>query len=140
MIQLLNDTGQMIDAVDVMYDIFYLNDQERGNTLNFEYSTDGSAFTPLSMLDFTTPEASDSLGWQSVNRMATLTGLGLAPGQFLTLNFVTDDAVGSGSRDELGIDNIMVTVQDQPSIPEPATALLGLAAAGVLGIRRRRRV
>jgi len=108
-LKLQNDGTSIVTEVDVDYVIRFLNDQERANSLNFSYSEDGNSFTALSDLDFTTPESSDSLGWQSIDRSATLTGLDIAPEEFFFLKWTGDDVSGSGSRDEYGIDDIQVT-------------------------------
>ena len=108
-LKLQNDGTSTVTEVDVDYVIRFLNDQGRANSLNFSYSEDGNSFTDLSDLDFTTPESSDSSGWQSVDRSATLTGLDIAPEEFFFLKWTGNDVSGGGSRDEYGIDDIQVT-------------------------------
>lgn len=108
-LKLTNTTGTTLTSLDLTYDIFYNNDQTRANSLNFAYSTDDATYTAVNALDFTTPEASDSNGFQSVNRSTTITGLSIADGADFYLQWQGDDVAGSGSRDEIGIDNVVVS-------------------------------
>ncbi|NJN67025.1 MAG: hypothetical protein HC884_10110, partial [Chloroflexaceae bacterium] len=109
-LKLTNTSGSPVTELDIAYDLWYLNDQPRANTLNFSYSTDDSTYTPVAALDFTSPEVSDALGWQSVARATTLSSLNLAPGASFYLQWTGDDATGSLNRDEFGIDAISVSV------------------------------
>ncbi len=118
-----NDTGSVIESLDVAYEIGYFNDQERGTTLDLYYQT-GSAcespaagdvvtsFAPTS-LNFSGSEASDaSPAWDTQAQSTTIAGLNVINGDFITLAFYTDDTGGgSGSRDEVAIDNLGVTAQ-----------------------------
>ena len=138
-----NLTGGAIDEVDLGYNILFNNDQARANSLNLGFATGAAAadptvigFTAVPGLDFTSPEAADALGFQTVSRNTTLSGLGLANGEFLYLQFFGDDVAGGGSRDEFGLDNISLSINAAP-VPEPTTwALMALAGLGTL-VRRR---
>ncbi len=106
-----NDTGSTVTELDIAYDIWYHNDQDRKSSLNFAYSLDDSAYTDVSDLDFTTPEAADaSPTWESENNSTRLTSLNIADGGFFYLRWQGSDASASGSRDEYGIDNVRVVV------------------------------
>ena len=108
-LKLQNDSNSTVTEVDVDYIISYLNNATRANSLNLSYSEDGTSFTSISNLDFTTPELPDSSGWQSVDRFTTIDNLSIATDEFFFLKWTGDDVSGSGSRDEYGIDNIQVT-------------------------------
>ncbi|MEL6319401.1 MAG: ExeM/NucH family extracellular endonuclease, partial [Cyanobacteria bacterium J06626_14] len=108
-LKLQNDGDSTVTEVDVDYVIRFLNDQGRGNSLNFSFSEDGNSFTSVDGLDFVTPEAADALGWQSVDRETTITGLDIAPDETFFLKWTGNDVSGGGSRDEYGIDDIQVT-------------------------------
>ncbi|MGF1581919.1 MAG: hypothetical protein ACFCD0_21550 [Gemmataceae bacterium] len=112
-LQVVNTTGSSVDSWDISYDIFSLNNEPRANSLNFAFSTDDSSYTPVAALDFTTPEAADALGWQSVSRSTTISAT-VAAGESLFLQWQGDDVSGSGARDEYGIDNVVV---GSPSTP-----------------------
>lgn len=118
-----NDTGSTIESLDLAYNIGYYNDQERGSTLDLFYQTGSTCespvagdvptnFTPTS-LSFSGPEASDaSPAWDTHSQSTTISSLSVAHGDFITLAFFTDDTGGgSGSRDEVAIDNLGVTAQ-----------------------------
>lgn len=133
-LRLQNNTGSVITDLDVSYTIWYLNDQARGNSLNFAHSPDNSSYTSVSALDFATPAAADALGWQSVSRTTTLSGLSIANGASFYLRWQGDDVNGSGNRDEYGIDDVQVTVSagggDTPptvSSTSPANGATGVA-------------
>jgi Ca2+-binding RTX toxin-like protein len=87
----------------------FLNDQARANSFNVSVSVDNMNFTALSDLDFTSPEASDTLGVQTLSRTASFTLASvIANGASFFIRFSGDDVSGSGSRDEFGFDNLVV--------------------------------
>ncbi|WP_338766455.1 lamin tail domain-containing protein [Bernardetia sp. ABR2-2B] len=104
-----NNTGAVLTSVDVSYDVYYNNDQARANSFNFSYSSDDVAYTDVTALDFISPAGSDGLGWQTVARTTTITGLSIANGDYLYIRWTGDDETGSGSRDEFALDNVSVT-------------------------------
>ncbi|NKI34049.1 DUF11 domain-containing protein [Wenzhouxiangella sp. XN79A] len=125
-----NTTGATLQAVDVAYDIKVFNDQDRGNTLNFAWSTDGATFTAVPELDFTSTELRDSpASWATVPRATTLIGISVPAGGNLFLRWTSDDAIGGGSRDELAIDNVTLTAAAPPAVvlatTGPAVGLAG---------------
>lgn len=132
-LRIQNTTGTTINELNVSYDIFYRNDQARANSLNFRYSSDDITYTAIGALDFTTPAAADALGWQSVSRSTTITGLSIPDGSFVYLQWIGDDVSGTGSRDEYGIDNINVSVSTPPDTPPTVTSTIPAnLATGVL--------
>lgn len=109
-IRLVNTTGSILTSVDVAYQVLFLNNENRSNSLNFSWSTDDSSYTPVPALDFATPGAEDaSPFWDLVDRSTTINGLSIPPDGELFLRWSGDDVSGSGSRDEYGLDNILVT-------------------------------
>lgn len=108
---LITNSGSATNSFDISYNIEFNNDQGRSNSLTLEYSTDGGVtFTAVSAFDFTTPEAADANGFTSVARSGTVTlDTTIAEGASFILRFATDDVSGSGSRDEIAIDDIVVT-------------------------------
>ena len=148
-INVVNNTGQTIDTFDIDYDIKVRNDQGRSSTFNFAYAvatvdtTAGSGtdpgdltFTTVSALDFTSTEASASATtFANVDRGLSDIDVNVLDGQSIVLRFSSTDVGGSGSRDELGVDNIVL---DATLVPEPASlALLGLGSLCLIGRRRR---
>lgn len=118
-----NATGATITEIQVNYDLLYRNDQQRGNSFNFSWSSDNITYNPISALDFTTPAASDMLGIQSLSQTTTITGLSLAAGGNFYIRWEGDDVSGSGSRDEYGIDNVVIT----PTTAPPCSATTNTA-------------
>ena len=114
--RVVNRTGGQVTEVTVSYDIVVRNDEPRANTWTFSYATDAAGpYTALPGLDFTTPAAADpSPAWVVTPRVTTIAGIALQDGDPLYLRWTTDDSSGSGSRDELGVDNVVVTATEVP--------------------------
>ncbi|TAF34450.1 MAG: ExeM/NucH family extracellular endonuclease [Cytophagales bacterium] len=108
-LRLNNTTGSTVSTLNLSYDIWTFNDQPRGNSLNLSYSTDGVTFTPLPAADFTTPAAATGATWASTPRSIAITGLSLAAGSNIFIRWTGNDVVGTGGRDEYGIDNVSVS-------------------------------
>jgi len=113
-LELFNQTGAAItpaDMIDVSYTIYTLNDQGRANSFNFAFSTDGTAFTDVAALDFTSPEAADMTpAWVATPRMTTITGISVPVGAPFYIRFIGNDETGGGSRDEFAVDDIVVDI------------------------------
>ncbi|TXF89910.1 T9SS type A sorting domain-containing protein [Neolewinella aurantiaca] len=113
-LELYNQSGAAIaptDMIDVSYTVYNFNDQSRGNSFNFAYSTDGSAFTDVPALDYTSPAAADATpAWVATSRMTTITGISVPAGAPFYIRFIGDDDTGSGSRDEFAVDDITVDI------------------------------
>lgn len=105
-LRIQNNSGKTMNRAELAYNIYYLNNTARANALNFSYSDDDVTYTPLGALDFTSPEASDALGWQMVNRSTTILGITVLDGDYLYLRWTGDDVSGGGARDEFAIDDI----------------------------------
>ncbi|PIY08127.1 MAG: hypothetical protein COZ18_13865 [Flexibacter sp. CG_4_10_14_3_um_filter_32_15] len=118
-----NNTGAVLTSVTVAYDIFYNNNgsSNKVSSFNFAYSTDDVTYTDVAALNFTTPAAADALGWQSVARTTTITGLSIPANGFLYIQLNSDDVSGGGSRDEFALDNVSVTLATPPP---PATPVI----------------
>ena len=139
----VNMTGDVIEDLQVEYTIWELNNADRSNSLNFEWSLNGTSFTMEPSLDFNTTEAAaGSPSWMSTSRSITLAGVNLPSGDDFFFNWNFDDASGSGSRDEHGIDNITLTASGPGrGIPEPASwvTYAGIAVMLLALCRRIRR-
>jgi hypothetical protein len=121
------------DRIEISYDAYVMNDQNRSTAVKFEWSADDNTYTKVDGLHFNTPIASESqASWQ----MTTLEGKILTPATIssdvIYLRWVMNDAGGSGSRDEWGISNIQIKLipsekndddqGERPSAPtSPAT-------------------
>jgi hypothetical protein len=126
-LRIQNNTGQAVGAFELSYVVYVRNDQLRGNSFNFSYSTDNSTYTAVSALDLTSTAASDALGLVANNRSTTLSGFSIANGGSFYLRWSGDDVNGSGSRDEFVLDDISIT-----PVPEPTNIALGVFGIGLV--------
>ncbi len=119
-LRIQNNTGVTLNSFVVGYDILYLNDQGRGNSMNFSYSSDDVTYTDVVSENFTSPDAADPTPTVMVeSKSITISGVTIPNGAFFYVRWNTDDVSGLGSRDELGLDNISVT------------GLVGIAGASI---------
>ena len=137
-LRFINTTGGDLQGLIVSYDIVVFNDQERSNSFNFAHKDDSEdTFTAIPDLNFTTPEASDSTpAWKTIRRTTTITGITLAAGDDYFLQWSSDGVGGTGSMDQFGLNNVLIS-----AISEPSTYALffGSIALGIAVWRKRRR-
>lgn len=120
-LQVCNNSGSALTSVNISYDILVYNDQARANSFNFLYSADGSTYTQVVALDYTSPAAPDaSPSVITVPRSTTLTGLNIPNGAMFFLRWFGNDVSGVGNRDEFGLDNITVSLPVTCSITNVA--------------------
>ncbi|MBK9540102.1 MAG: PKD domain-containing protein [Flavobacteriales bacterium] len=105
-----NNTGVTVSSVDLSYLVYYFNDQGWSNSWNFEWSLNNLTWTPVGALDLATPAAAGAAVWTSNNRNTTINSLSLANGSSIYFRWASDDVSGSGSRDEIALDDISVTM------------------------------
>jgi hypothetical protein len=106
-----NQTGTSINRLNLGYDILVLNSQNRSSTLEVAVSTNNIDFSPIDNLNFASPEIQDtSPSWTNTSKEQLDIDLNrLIPnGEYVYVQFSTADDTGSGSRDELAIDNISI--------------------------------
>ncbi len=110
-LRIQNNSGSAINQLNLSYEIKVFNDKDRSNSFNFSWSTDDISYTSVSALDYASPGAADPLpvSWTTTTRSTTLSGLNLANGGYLYLKWTGDDVSGSGSRDEFGLDDIVIS-------------------------------
>lgn len=118
-LEITNNSASTLNGIILSFDGYFLNDQDRSNSLSLSTSTDGSSFTPVSGATFTSPSDQDSSGWTlGLSQSSTVAAIVPVGGSFF-LRFTGDDVGGAGSRDEFAIDNVTFS-----AIPEPSTPLL----------------
>jgi len=108
-LRVYNGTGTAVDRVEVTFDACYFNDEDRSQSYTLQYSTDDASYTDTSATSFTPEAGSLSPTWVCVPFTATMTGLSLSSGSYLYVRWYTHDNGGTGSRDELAIDDVTVT-------------------------------
>ena len=129
--RVLNSTGEDLASFDLSYDVGAFNDQDRSNSLNLSFSTDGTNFTNVDGFDFSSPGAQDPFpSWVIDQRSGNIQfTTPLADGQQFFLRWNGDDVSGGGARDEFILDDISVT-GIAATVPEPSS----LATIGILGL------
>lgn len=112
-LRIQNNGTSSITQLDVSYNIYLRNDQGRSSSFNFSYSADDVSYAPVAALDYATPAVSDANGWVVVagapSRSTSITGINILPGGYFYIRWSSADVSGSGSRDELGLDDIGLT-------------------------------
>lgn len=101
-----NKTGNAITSILLSYMVYCNNDEGRSSSLSFSYSTDNINFTEINSIKYTSPETEDALLWKANFINTSISSMNIAPQQFLFLKWSSADIAGSGSRDELAIDDI----------------------------------
>ncbi len=109
-LRVLNSTGDTVTHFLVEYDIYVYNDQDRGNTWDFSHSLSNSVYTDEVALDYISPAvAAGSPAWRRNKRYILIDNITLANDSFIYLRWSSNDTLGSGSRDELALDDIKIT-------------------------------
>jgi hypothetical protein len=125
-LKIQNNTGGPLTKLNLSYDIYVYNNQNRSSSFNLSYSTDDASYTDILGLDFTSPETLDAFpSWTSVNRTTSITALSVADGAVLYLKWTSDDVGGSGGRDELAFDNLLLSFGDEP-LPVQISSFTGV--------------
>lgn len=134
-----NDTGALIDQLNVSFDYERYRINTAAATISFSHSTDGANWTAAPDGDsgaFST--GTNAYGFatlvSSMSKSVTLTSLNLTPGSafYLRWNFNTT----GGNSQGLGLDNVSLTAS---AIPEPSTYAALAGAAALLGASWQRR-
>lgn len=134
----LNATGSSLSTISISYEIYVFNDTARSQSFDFSYSTNGTTFTDVPSLDYSTPTTAGASAWiLGASRSVVLSGFSVPNGQHLILRWSSDDdGGGGGDRDQFGLDNLQIA-----NVPEPTTIALFVGGAGLAGTyawRRRR--
>ncbi len=118
-LKVCNQSGGTLTNPAVAYEIYFLNDRDRANSLNFSYSTDDITYTPVASLDFTTPGTGDPE--PPTEKVSRSTALPISVNNLACfyLRWTSDDVSGSGERDEMGIGQIMVGDLCRPDLIPP---------------------
>lgn len=109
-----NVTGAPLTSIDVSYVAYYRNDQPRGNSFNFSWSTTNSNFQAIPDLDLISPDLASGGAWIANPRTTTLSGFNIPDGGLLYLRWSGADVSGSSNRDEFALDDIVLGTGGEP--------------------------
>lgn len=129
------DPVSVITKIDLSYDIFLRNDQSRSSIITFSYSKDNVNWTAIPSADFASPTTPDALGWRLIDgpgpsRSVSITGLGVINTGYLYLRW-NFSVTGTGARDEVGLDNIIISATYSAPCTGPATGAVSVTFANV---------
>lgn len=120
-LKIKNNTTSTITDIAISYNAWIYNDQDKSNSLNFSHSLDDSTYTDVASLNLLSTEAAaSSPDWVSTAKSTTITGLNLAIGASIYVRWSTDEISGSGSMDQIAIDDIVVNATTDAAIPTTA--------------------
>jgi hypothetical protein len=116
-----NDASQNITSLTITYNVYYLNNEGRGNNVEFWHDGDNfGTWTNDAAATVTSPDAAAG-SWTAVSRSVTVNSLAIAPSGNYYLKWLLNDVSGSGSRDEFAIDDIVITATYAPTCTPPST-------------------
>jgi len=110
---LRNDTAVPLEKIILTYDVVVFNDQGRGSSFHLSFAGDElGPYDDVPGAAFVSPADADSTpGYVLTARAAELLPTPVPPGGLLYLRWTSDDDGGTGSRDEIGIDNVVIVAQ-----------------------------
>lgn len=133
-LKMKNSTGLPIEQLKIGFDVLVYNNENRSTKVTFSVSEDNSTYSPPggNLMVASLESADPSPGWTSTTLDTIITGLQVPDGGSYYLRWLFDDAGGTGSRDELAIDNIVITAHsDLPEVPSLEMQSQGPASAEV---------
>ena len=108
-----NTTANVVTGLSLAFNWVYHNNEPRADDLALAYSTDGVNFTVVPSANLNTPAAASTASpvpFTYTQENVTLpAGTAVAPGAYVYFRFEHVASTGSGSRDEVGIDNVAVS-------------------------------
>jgi hypothetical protein len=130
-----NDTGMMVTAWNIAYDIFHFNDSARSISIDFSYAvgmTTPESFTSVP-IDFDSPALGEAApSWSGPIAKSTVIPASVANESHLFLRWTfntSDQGAPASIQDEVALDNISVT-----AVPEPAALLFGMMLCGLIAL------
>ncbi len=128
-LRVLNNTGDYITSLSLSYNLHVRNDDNRSNSFNtsFFYSTVNNGYNSItnnmpyaidfSSMAYSSPGAgTPGSDFFAVPMNETLNGLYVKPGDYFYIRWSTADVSGTGTRDEFGIDDIVINVDGSPEL------------------------
>ena len=113
----LNNTGSPIRTIDLSYEIYVYNDEDRSSELLLSYSLDGTDYATLPVSEFLSAAEADSAPrWKLYQRSLSIADIEWQIGEYCYFRFRVTDAGGEGSRDELALDTVTLTAGDSSCV------------------------
>lgn len=119
-LRVLNTTGAALTDFTVDFEWIVRNDQTRTQTLTFQYSTDGTNFISVPAASITSDSGAAGV-LSTLPDQAVIAGLNIIDGGFIFFRWAAGASTGSGSRDEVGIDDIVVNATGGASVTPVVT-------------------
>ena len=108
-LRVINNAGVAFVRLRLSYRLYLLNDRDRSQRVNLQYSYNGTNWIRVATaLVLTDVLRDENPVWEASDISANIEGVLIEPGQPVYLKWVLDDDTGSGSRDEIAIDDIRV--------------------------------
>ena len=112
-----NDTGETITDISIAYDAYFLNNENRTNSLVLAHGPSKTNLTSVTDSFIETGIGQDAVEeWERNFVTADITGLSILDGETYLIAWESNDS-GSGSSDELAIDNIQLVVNPTSESP-----------------------
>lgn len=109
LLRAVNASNDTVGSIDISYVMLEYNDQGRSSKLEFYYGSDAAASNYIPALDYISKDTADlTPAWQP-SLFSTNLSFAMLPGDTVYFKWYCDDYGGSGSRDELAIDDIEVS-------------------------------
>lgn len=124
-LKMKNATGSDLDYIVLSYDIYENNTHDGAHDIELSYSTDGTNFTALTGVDFTTEAANES-GWQRHGFVAAINGNGLVHNNdFFYIKWsLSRNTNHAYHDDEFALDNISITPHTSSSYASNGEAIV----------------
>ncbi|KEY18804.1 T9SS type A sorting domain-containing protein [Kaistella antarctica] len=105
-----NKTAVPMTSVNIGYKVYVYNDQASATKIEFSTSTtENGAFTTITSLEVNSPATPDlNPDWKASYRVATISELSVAPGEYYYIRWNGSSTAGSAAQDEFAIDDIEV--------------------------------
>ena len=109
-----NLTGSTINALEIAYDMYVLNDRDRSNSVNLYFSSSNAAssYTLVAGAAVVSTEAASANPQPELTAVnQSITGLNILPNSFIFIRWVFEDVSGNGERDEFLLTHMRFTPQ-----------------------------
>lgn len=114
-----NNSGFTLERLKFSYLLWVYNDQNRSNRIELSYSMDDITYFNIPGSVYFSDGSQDLYpSWQAIPYTFTIENLSVLPGAFLYIKWTTEDASGSGSRDEFAIDDITLRISNSLCLAE----------------------